>query len=184
MFDAPVATAARASATGRVSMSTRPDPDGCRPRQPDFVFPSHLLYSLLFLSLPVVTQIRGPIIAGSSPPSPLPTTVRALHFYREKISAFSSLVDLRRTVLPTLGALSDTTRTTAVDHFFIFENKFKRSPRRDSNSRTNNTCVVAFEGYHYRRPPGRPVTYTRWWYIIEGATNGSHAGGFFYVFVD
>ena len=29
--------------------------------------------------------------------SPLPATVRALNFYREKTSAFSSLVDLRRT---------------------------------------------------------------------------------------
>ena len=40
------------------------------------------------LSLLVVTQIRGHI-AGSSPP--LPTTVRAFHFYRGKISALSSL---------------------------------------------------------------------------------------------
>ena len=31
--------------------------------------------------------------------SHLPTTVRALHFCREKISALSSLVDLHRTVL-------------------------------------------------------------------------------------
>ena len=62
-----------------------------------FFFPSHLLSSP-FYSLPllVVTQIRGHI-AGSSPP--LPTTVRALHFYREKISALSSLVDQRRIVL-------------------------------------------------------------------------------------
>ena len=50
----------------------------------------YLRPSILSLSLLVVTQIRGHI-AGSSPP--LPTTVRALHFYREKISALSSLVD-------------------------------------------------------------------------------------------
>ena len=49
------------------------------------------------LSLLVVTQIRGHI-AGSSPPPPT-TTVGALHFYREKISAHSSLVDSRRIVL-------------------------------------------------------------------------------------
>ena len=49
--------------------------------------------ALLFLSLLVVTQIRSHI-AGSSPP--LPTTVRALHFYCEKISALYSLVDSRR----------------------------------------------------------------------------------------
>ena len=45
------------------------------------------------LSLLIVTQIRGHV-AGSSPP--VPTTVRALHFYRDKISALSSLVDSRR----------------------------------------------------------------------------------------
>ena len=63
-----------------------------------FVF-SHPIYYFrpsFSLSLLVVTQIRGHI-AGSSPP--LPTTVRALHFYRDSISAFSSLVDSRRIVL-------------------------------------------------------------------------------------
>ena len=60
-------------------------------------FPSHLFSSPFFSLLSiVVTQIRGHI-AGSSPP--LPTTVRALHFYREKISARCSLVDSRRIVL-------------------------------------------------------------------------------------
>ena len=60
-------------------------------------FPIPLLYSPFYsLSLLVVTQIRGHM-AGSSPP--LPSTVRALHFYREKISSLSSLVDPRRIVL-------------------------------------------------------------------------------------
>ena len=54
-----------------------------------------IIFALLFLSLLVVTQIRGHM-AGSSPP--LPTTVRALHVYRENIRGLSSLVDLRRTV--------------------------------------------------------------------------------------
>ena len=59
-----------------------------------FFSPSHLLSSPFdSLSLLVATQIRGHI-AGSSPP--VPTTVRALHFYREKISVLSSLVDSRR----------------------------------------------------------------------------------------
>ena len=63
-----------------------------------------IIFALSILSPLVVTQIRGHI-AGSSPP--LPTTVRALHFYREKISALSSLVDSRRIVLlPALDALS------------------------------------------------------------------------------
>ena len=43
-----------------------------------------IIFALLCSLLLVVTQIRGHI-AGSYPP--LPTTVRALHFYREKISA-------------------------------------------------------------------------------------------------
>ena len=63
-----------------------------------FFFFFHPIYYLRpsILSLLVVTQIRGHI-AGSSPP--LPTTVLALHFYPEKISALSSLVDPRRIVL-------------------------------------------------------------------------------------
>ena len=56
-----------------------------------YFFIPFIIFALLF-SLLVVTQIRGHI-AGSFPP--LPTTVRALHFYREKISALSSLVDSR-----------------------------------------------------------------------------------------
>ena len=57
-------------------------------------FVSHLRPSIL--SILVVTQIRGHI-AGYFPP--LPRTIRALHFYREKISALSSLVDSRGIVL-------------------------------------------------------------------------------------
>ena len=53
-----------------------------------------IIFALLFS--PSVTQIRGHI-EGSSPP--LPTTVHTLHFYRDKISALSSLVDSRRIVL-------------------------------------------------------------------------------------
>ena len=62
-----------------------------------FCFFFHPIYYLRpsVLSLLVVTQIRGHI-AGCS--SPLPTTVRALHFYHEKISG-PSLVDSRRVVL-------------------------------------------------------------------------------------
>ena len=70
-------------------------------------FPSHIFSSPFFylsLLLIVVTQIRGHI-AGSS--TPLPTTVRALHFYYEKMSALSSLSSTRVELsLPTLGALS------------------------------------------------------------------------------
>ena len=58
-----------------------------------FFHPIYCLRPSFSLSILVVTQIRGHV-AGSSPP--LPTTVRALHFYRENISALSSLVDSRR----------------------------------------------------------------------------------------
>ena len=84
------------------------------------------------LSLLVVTQIRGHI-AGSS--APLPTTLRALHFYREKISALSSLVDSRRIVL------THARRSQQLILFFFCKNTFKISPRRDSNSRTNTSSI-------------------------------------------
>ena len=63
-------------------------------------FFSHPIYFVLsspfyFISLLVVTKIRGHI---GSHFSPLPTTVPALHFYREDISAISCLVDPHRIV--------------------------------------------------------------------------------------
>ena len=95
-----------------------------------FSFFFHPIYYLRpsILSLLFVTQIRGHI-AGSSPP--LPTTVSALYFYREKISALSSLVDSSRIVLTHARC------SQQLILFYFFENKFKISPRRDSNSRTN-----------------------------------------------
>ena len=89
-----------------------------------FVFCFHpicYLHPSCYPPLLVVTQIRGHIlITGSSSPfllspapsrnsdpgshsrlfSPLPTTMRAFHFSREKTSALSSLVDSRR-ITPT-----------------------------------------------------------------------------------
>ena len=74
------------------------------------ITPTTLLLSSPFLCLSllvlVVTQIRGHTL-GRRLFLPLPTTIRALHFYRQKTSAFSSLVDSRRIApLPTPGALS------------------------------------------------------------------------------
>ena len=60
--------------------------------------PAMILALLFSLTLLVSSQIRGHINSRLS--SPLPTTVRALHFYREKISAPSSLVDWHR-IVPT-----------------------------------------------------------------------------------
>ena len=95
-----------------------------------FIF-FHPIYYLrpFVLSLLAATQIRDHI-AGSSPP--LLTTVRALHFYREEISALSSLVDSRRIVLTHARRSQQ-----LILFYFIFANKFKISPRRDSNSRIN-----------------------------------------------
>ena len=71
------------------------------------LFGSHkVLYALLFsfhslsssflsCALIVVTQIQVHVVDSFPPP---PTTVRALHFYREKDSALSSFVEARRTV--------------------------------------------------------------------------------------
>ena len=61
-----------------------------------FYCPIYYLRPSFSLSLVVVTHIRGHI-GGSS--TPLPSTVRALHFCREKISSPSSPVDSRRIVL-------------------------------------------------------------------------------------
>ena len=117
----------------------------------NFYFPSpspFVILALLFLSpsygLIVVTQIRGHI-AGSFSPSPL-RTVRALHFYREKISALSSLVDSRRIVL------TRARRSQQLILFFSFLQINSRSHH--GGIRTHGptllivVLVVAFEGYH------------------------------------
>ena len=85
----------------------------------------------------VVTQIRGHI-AGSS--SPLPPTVRVLHFYREKISALSSLVDSRRIVL------THARRSQRLLLFILFLQINSKS--RHGGIRTHGPALVAFEGYH------------------------------------
>ena len=88
------------------------------------------------LSLPVVTQIRGHI-AGSFPP--LSTTDRALHFYREKISALSSLVDSRRIVL---------THARRSHQLILFLFLQINSKSRHGGIRTHGSTLAAFEGYH------------------------------------
>ena len=102
----------------------------------------HPIYCLRpsVLSLLVVTQIWGHI-AGPSPL--LLTTVRALHFFREKISALPSLVDSRRNVL------THARRSQQLILFsFIFGNMFKMSPRWDSNSRTNTNSIRGLPRVH------------------------------------
>ena len=101
----------------------------------DILSRSFVIFAPLF-SLLVVAQIRGHG-AGSSPPRP--TMVRALHFYCEKISAFSSLVESRRIVLTHDRRSQQLILFYYYYYFFI--NKFKISPRRNSNSRTNTKSI-------------------------------------------
>ena len=79
--------------------------------------------------------------------SPLPTTVRALHCYREKISALSSLVNLRRTVLT--HAINRRSQQLLV--LFLFFSKIN-SKSHHGGIRTHGPTLlivyIAFEGYH------------------------------------
>ena len=104
-----------------------------------FFFSFHPTYYLrpYIISLLVVTQIRG---SRSRLFSPLSSTVRALHFYREKISALSSLVDSRRVVL------THARRTQQLILFLLFLHIYSKS--RHGGIRTHGSTLVAFEGYH------------------------------------
>ena len=92
-----------------------------------------IVFAQLF-SLPliiVVTQIRGHI-AGSCSPYPLlfvPCIFIAIRF--QLFLPSSTRVEL---CFPTVGALNSCS-------YFIFASKFKISPRRDSNSRTNTSSI-------------------------------------------
>ena len=92
----------------------------------NYIYSRLLSWPFFSLSLLVVTQIRCHIAHSRLFP-PLPTRVGALHFYRQKISALPSSTRAQ-------GALSSWS-------FSIFANKFKISPRRDSNSRTNTSSI-------------------------------------------
>ena len=103
------------------------------PRRRGFLlFPFRLVSSPLFFFLP--PSRNSDPRSHSRLFSPLPTTVRALHFIAKKISAVSSLVDSRRSVLTHARRSQHLT----VDLSFYFSNnEFKLSSRRDSNSRAN-----------------------------------------------
>ena len=98
-----------------------------------FFFPSHLLSSPLHC-----LSLLQPCSRNSDPGSH--GRVRALHFYREKISALSSLVDSRRIVLT--RAINRRSQQLILFFYFYFANTFKISPRRDSNSRTNTSSSI------------------------------------------
>ena len=102
-----------------------------------YYFPSHLLSSPFFLYLP--PSRNSDPGSHSRLFSPLPTTVRALHFYREKISAVFSLVDSRRTVL---------THARRSQQLILSLLLQINSKSHHGGIRTHGPTLVAFEGYH------------------------------------
>ena len=84
-----------------------------------------------FLSLLVVTQIRGHI--RSRLLSPLPTTVRAFHFHREKTSALSSFVD-SRLIAPTHAMMGDLSSSSFYLHINL-------QPHHDGNRTPANAVI-------------------------------------------
>ena len=119
-------------------------------------------YFSLSLSLIVVIQIRGHI-AGS--PHPLPTTVRALHFYHDKISALSSRVDSGRIVHPSyctaVGALS------SISCLFFLRNSSKSH---HGGIRMHRPTLLIIIVYSIR---GVPLDHRgdRWTYLYVRNTN-------------
>ena len=74
--------------------------------------------------------------------SPLPTTVRALHFYREKSSALSSLVDSRRIVL----THARRSKQLILSYFCKIENAKSHHGGIRTPGSTLLIVLVAFEG--------------------------------------
>ena len=99
--------------------------------------PIHSLSSPFFFSLP--PSRNSDTGSHSRLFSPLATTVRALHFYCEKISALSSLVDSRRIV----------TRARRSQQLILLFFLRINSRSRHGGIRTHAPTLVAFEGYHY-----------------------------------
>ena len=101
-----------------------------------FSFP-FISFAFLSLSFLVIPQIRGHI-TGASPL--LPTRIRALLFYREKISVLSSLVDSRRVLL------THARRSQHLVRVFRFFLQINSQPHH-GGIRTHGPTPVAFEGY-------------------------------------
>ena len=108
-----------------------------------YFFPHPNFYPRITLALPPSLPPCSSSDPGShsGPLLPPPHYGTCLHFYREKNSAFSSLVDSRgRLCLPTLlGVLS-------VDLFFAFLQINSKSHH--GGNRTQGPMLVAFEGNH------------------------------------
>ena len=106
-----------------------------------FVFIPFVILALSSPSLPVVTQIRGNIRSGSSPP--LPTTVRLVPrvLSREEFTPLSSLVDSCR-IVPTHAARGF--QQLILVFCCIFAIQAKSHHGWDSNSRTNASSSCFF----------------------------------------
>ena len=90
-----------------------------------------IVFARLFSLPPSRNSDRGSHSRLFSPP----THYGSCRAFLSREDFSSSLVDSRRKCAYPRRALS------AVDRFFIFANKFKISPRRDSNSRTNTSSI-------------------------------------------
>ena len=107
-----------------------------------FFFPSHflrVLYLLFFFALPpiVTTSYSRNSDLGSHSSLSFPPSHKRLVpciFIARRFQLFLPSSTRVGLCLPTLGALSSWS-------FFIFANKFRISPRRDSNSRTNTSSI-------------------------------------------
>ena len=96
------------------------------------VHPYAFIISALLFSPPYSRNSDPGLHSRLFPPPPHYGS--CLAFYREEISALSSLVDSRRI------ALTHARRSQQLVLFFR-TNKLKISPRRDSNSRTNTSSI-------------------------------------------
>ena len=105
-----------------------------------FFFVPFIFFALLFSHPPCRNSDPSSYRRLSSS---LPTAVRALHFYRDNISALSSLVDSR------LIVLTQARRSQQVLIRFSFLQMNAKSPH--GGIRTHGTSpLAAFDGYHRR----------------------------------
>ena len=92
-------------------------------------------------------------MAGSSLPSPL-RFVPCI-FIARRFQLFLPSSTCFRPIVPTTRAINRRSQHSSWSSF-IFDNKFKVSRRRDSNSWSNTiSSITAFEGHHYYSPPAR-----------------------------
>ena len=107
-----------------------------------FIFSIPVIIFALLFSLPSIGRRDSDPGSHGRLSSPLPTMVRALHFYREKISALPALVDSRR-IVPTHARRS---KQLAVFFVKIYSKSHHGGIR--SPGPTLTTVVACEEGNH------------------------------------